>query len=64
MPYTKGSPWGLSEGGLKGLQSIIRKKQQDNREMMANVRHKYLQVLTGAETNFLQSVSDNYSESD
>lgn len=65
MPYTKDSPWSLNEDGLKGLQSIIRRKQKDIREMMANVRHKYLKTLTGAETiNFLNSASDDYSDSD
>ncbi|XP_036935335.1 uncharacterized protein LOC119008777 [Acanthopagrus latus] len=59
------SSWGLSEDGLKGLQSIIRKKQHNIRDMMANARYSYLQVLTGAQTiNFLHSVSDDYSDSD
>ncbi|XP_030253197.1 uncharacterized protein LOC115569309 [Sparus aurata] len=59
------SPWGLSEDGLKGLQSIIRRKQHNIRDMMATARYSYWQVLTGAETiNFLHSVSDDYSDSD
>lgn len=64
MLFIQDSPWGLTENGLKGLQSIFRKWQHHIREMMAHARQCYLQVLTEAETiNFLHSVSDDYSDS-
>ncbi|KAL0148625.1 hypothetical protein M9458_056065 [Cirrhinus mrigala] len=53
---------GLSEEGLKGLQSIIHKKQRKIRDMRVQARDCYLQVLSGAEnTNFLnKSSADDY----
>lgn len=65
MLLIQDSPWGLNEDGLKGLQSVIRKKQQGIREKMAHARHCYLQVLSGAEDiNFLHVVQADYSDSD
>ncbi|RXN03281.1 ATP-binding cassette sub-family D member 3 [Labeo rohita] len=53
---------GLSEDGLKGLQSIIHKKQRKIRDMRVQARDCYLQVLSGAvHTNFLnKSSADDY----
>ncbi|KAJ4921193.1 hypothetical protein JOQ06_022303 [Pogonophryne albipinna] len=59
------SPLGLSKDGMKGLQSMFRKKQHDIGEMKTHARRCYLHVLTGAETiNFLQSLSDESSDCD
>ncbi|KAJ4931160.1 hypothetical protein JOQ06_025458 [Pogonophryne albipinna] len=59
------SPLGLSEEGMKGLQSMFRKKQHDIREMKTHARRYHLHVLTGAETiSFLQSLSDESSDCD
>ncbi|XP_041839624.1 uncharacterized protein LOC121638734 [Melanotaenia boesemani] len=57
------SPWNLSADGQKGLQSILKRKQQDTTEMMAGVKTKYFHTLTGGEVNFLDSLSD-FSDSD
>ncbi|RXN35689.1 ATP-binding cassette sub-family D member 3 [Labeo rohita] len=53
---------GLSEEGLKGLQSIIHKKQRKISDMRVQARDCYLQVLSGAEnTNLLnKSSADDY----
>ncbi|KAJ8379389.1 hypothetical protein SKAU_G00001670 [Synaphobranchus kaupii] len=53
--------WGLSEEGLKGLQSIILRKQQNIRGMMMHMRGCYLRVLSGAENiNFSNASADEY----
>ncbi|XP_042577261.1 uncharacterized protein LOC122136760 [Cyprinus carpio] len=58
------SPCGLSEEGLKGLQSIILRKQQV-REMKVQARDCYLQVLSGeGNINFLYSASADEYDSD
>ncbi|RXN10072.1 ATP-binding cassette sub-family D member 3 [Labeo rohita] len=60
-----GSLCGLSEEGLKGLQSIIHKKQRKIRDMRVQARDCYLQVLSGAEnTNFLNKPSADDYDSD
>ncbi|KAL0172464.1 hypothetical protein M9458_032775, partial [Cirrhinus mrigala] len=50
------------EERLKGLQSIIHKKQRKIRDMRVQARDCYLPVLSGAEnTNFLnKSSADDY----
>ncbi|XP_046696033.1 uncharacterized protein LOC124379646 isoform X2 [Silurus meridionalis] len=61
------SQCGLSEEGLKGLQSIIHRKQCKIRDMRVQARNCYLHVLSGAENiNLLnKSSADDYdSESD
>lgn len=65
-PYTTDSPWNLNEDGMKGLQSLIKRKQQNIRDMSADVRKKYLKTLPGAETNnLLNSASEgDYSDSE
>lgn len=63
MPFTTDSPWSLSADGQKGLQSILKRKQQDTTETMAGVKTKYLHTLTGGEVNFLDGLSD-FSDSD
>ncbi|GAA6079205.1 uncharacterized protein LOC124379646 isoform X1 [Tachysurus ichikawai] len=63
----KNSQCGLSEESLKGLQSIIHRKQHKIREMRVQARDCYLHVLSGAENiNFLnKSSADDYdSDSD
>ncbi|KAI5101618.1 hypothetical protein C0J45_8821 [Silurus meridionalis] len=63
----KNSQCGLSEEGLKGLQSIIHRNQCKIRDMRVQARDCYLHVLSGAENiNFLnKSSADDYdSESD
>ncbi|XP_033984221.1 uncharacterized protein LOC117480849 [Trematomus bernacchii] len=65
MSCLQNSPLGLSEDGMKGLQSMFRKKQHDIGEMKTHARRCYLQLLTGAETiSFLQSLSDESSDCD
>lgn len=51
---------------MKGLQSLIKRKQQNIRDMSADVRKKYLKTLPGAETNnLLNSASEeDYSDSE
>ena len=64
LPGTEDSLWGLHDEALKGLQSLILKKQQKTRNAMKDVRSCYLKVFTKAETNnILHSFSD-YSDSD
>ncbi|CAM4703719.1 unnamed protein product [Leuciscus chuanchicus] len=61
----KNSQCGLSEEGLKGLQSIILRKRHQIKEMKAQARDFYLQVLSGAEDiNFLYSDSADEYDSD
>ncbi|XP_058629933.1 uncharacterized protein LOC131539383 [Onychostoma macrolepis] len=60
----KNSQCGLSEEGLKGLQSIIHRKQRKIREMRVQARDCYLQVLSGAENNFLNKLSADDYDSD
>ncbi|KAK2836774.1 hypothetical protein Q7C36_014643 [Tachysurus vachellii] len=63
----KNSQCGLSEEGLKGLQSLIHRKQHKIRDMRVQARVCYLHVLSGAENiNFLNksSADDYYSDSD
>lgn len=63
--YLYESRWGLSEEGMKGLVSIILKKQWKIREMRMSTRDCYLQVLTGAEDiNFLQNATADDFDSD
>lgn len=56
----KNSQCGLSEEGLKGLQSIIHRKQRKIREMRVQARDCYLQVLSGAENNLNKLSADDY----
>ncbi|XP_067222561.1 uncharacterized protein [Chanodichthys erythropterus] len=61
----RNSPCGLSEEGLKGLQSIILRKQHKVREMKVQARDCYLQVLSGeGNINFLYSASADEYDSD
>ncbi|XP_058638228.1 uncharacterized protein LOC131544180 [Onychostoma macrolepis] len=60
----KNSQCGLSEEGLKGLQSIIHRKQRKIREMRVQARDCYLQVLSGAENNLLNKLSADDYDSD
>ncbi|GAA6096742.1 uncharacterized protein LOC124379646 isoform X1, partial [Tachysurus ichikawai] len=56
---------GLSEEGLKGLQSIIHRKQHKIRDMRVQARDCYLHVLSGAENiNFLNKLSADDYDSD
>ncbi|XP_056328705.1 uncharacterized protein LOC130241019 [Danio aesculapii] len=59
----KNSQCGLSEEGLKGLQSIIHRKLHKIRAMRVQARECYLKVLSGAE-NFLNLSSADDSDSD
>ncbi|XP_052413701.1 uncharacterized protein LOC127958772 isoform X2 [Carassius gibelio] len=61
----RNSPCCLSEEGLKGLQSIILRKQHKVREMKVQARDCYLQVLSGeGNINFLYSASADEYDSD
>ncbi|KAG7454835.1 hypothetical protein JOB18_034311 [Solea senegalensis] len=60
-------PCGFSEEGLKGLQSIILRKQQNIREKKMQARDCYLRLLSGetAENmSFLHKPDDCDSDSD
>ncbi|KAL1278904.1 hypothetical protein QQF64_025577 [Cirrhinus molitorella] len=61
----KNSPFGLSEEGLKGLQSIILRKQHKIRNMRKLARDCYLEVLSGGEDiNFLKKASADVCDTD
>ncbi|XP_058468997.1 uncharacterized protein LOC131443402 isoform X3 [Solea solea] len=63
----KNWPCGFSEEGLKGLQSIILRKQQNIREKKMQARDCYLRLLSGetAENmSFLHKLDDSDSDSD
>ncbi|KAK7910161.1 hypothetical protein WMY93_014845 [Mugilogobius chulae] len=43
---------------LKNLPGLLKKKKWDIRQKIQNVKHIYLNILTGTESNFLQTTSD------
>ena len=60
MFYIQDSPGGLSEEGLKGLQSILKKKLWNIGEEMKQTRERYLRVLSGKENiNFLDDNAED-----
>lgn len=56
----KNSQCGLSEEGLKGLQSIIHRKLHKIRDIRVQARECYLKVLSGAENFLNNSSADDY----
>lgn len=65
MFYIQDSPWGLDKEGLKGLQSIIKRKLWNMKEAMVRSRESYLQIFAGAETfSFSESSDDDDGDDD
>lgn len=62
----KSSHCGLSEEGLRGLQSIILRKRHNVKQNKLHARQCYMQVLSGAENINLDHTSDDdfYSDSE
>ncbi|XP_024659438.2 uncharacterized protein LOC112435300 isoform X3 [Maylandia zebra] len=62
----KSSHCGLSEEGLRGLQSIILRKRQNVKQNKLHARQCYMQVLSGAKNINLDHTSDDdfYSDSE
>ena len=56
--YFQESRWDLTEEGMKGLGSIILRKQSMIREMRMRARDCYLQVLVGEEDINFESDSE------
>ncbi|XP_039464390.1 uncharacterized protein LOC120437933 isoform X2 [Oreochromis aureus] len=63
--WAEGSHCGLSEEGLRGLQSIILRKRHNVKQNKLHARQCYMQVLSGAKNINLDHTSDDdfYSDS-